>query len=243
VIVFGRFALTDWFETELLSSLGEFDGERGPTIRVGPWAGGEIRKEAKKMEILESATEEAADLHRILLDLVDQGGIEELEIEHADKQPVSSLNGEIRPLWSHTLKILSVAFEHDLDVWADDRFLNLVTKPYGLFVGDQEIQTEARKIHNRFEDIGILSTEQLLMYLSRAQEDEGLLGDPEGLGWNLVEFGYRPLLLRLGLRHHLREYPYHQENPAITVPATLSSTRLDPRLGTRRRTSEAEAGF
>ncbi|MCS3676329.1 tetratricopeptide (TPR) repeat protein/uncharacterized protein YggL (DUF469 family) [Salinibacter ruber] len=215
VVVFGRFALTDWFETGLLSSFREFDGERGPTFRVGPWAGGEIRKEAEKMEILVSATEEATDLHRTLLDLVDQGDIEELEIEHADTQPVSSLNEEIRPLWSHTLKILSVASKHDLDVWADDRFLNLVTKPYGLFVGDQEIQTEARKIHNRFENVGILSTEQLLMYLSRALEDEGLLGDPESLGWNLVEFGYRPLLLRLGLRHHLREYPYHEGNPAL----------------------------
>jgi predicted Zn-dependent protease len=215
VLVFGRFALTDWFETGLLNSDGEFDSGRGPTFKVGPWAGREIKKEAEKTGILERGAEEAMDLHQTLLDLIDQGDIEELEIGHADKQPISSLNGEIRPLWSHTLKILSVASEHDLDVWADDRFLNLVTKPYGLFVGDQEIQAEAQKVHNRLEDVGILSTEQLLMYLSRAHEDEGLLQDPAEQGWNLVELGYRPLLLRLGLRHHLREYPYHEENPAL----------------------------
>ena len=210
-IVFGRFSLLEWFESGLLEAAGGIDSRTGPSFKVGPWARSEIHKEARKIAIITSAKNDATDLSRTLLDLIDRQEIKELT---SSSKTVSSLDEHVFSIWTHTINVLSAASDYNLNVWADDRFLSLVSKPFGLFFGDPRLQTEAQKLRESFENVAILSTEQMLMYLAE-HDQKDLSTDPESIGWQLVELGYRPLLLRLGLRHLLQEYPYRRENPAL----------------------------
>jgi len=220
-IVFDENSILNWIESGLANVLGN-------RIKIGPWAWRCISEKFKRLESLELAFDRLKDTRRVFQSALDEKILVEIEAD-VNSESLKDLHdlpnenaSHITNFWSGALKSLQMAYSHNLQLWADDRFYPLLLS----FGGPKNMGDEVNIIYNSFsawaEETPPISTSELLEQLSSSEGLSSIVA--QNATRKLYSKGYRMVSPCLLLSHALRQYPVPVSNQLTQPFRKLTST-------------------
>lgn len=194
VLVFDRFALAAWTASGLADALGA-------RVRVGPWAWSHLLGDVRQREAATLAYQRLKTTLDVLQGALDADQLRTLETPEPPSDgstttsPVEAAAGSsdeetMEDVWREALRSVRAAQEHDLQLWADDRFYPLL-----LWLGGPVIDgptTEA--VLESLTSAGDLPLPVPTLDLAARLARDGDLPDTvvRRLAGRLFDLGYRP---------------------------------------------------